>query len=455
MKLPTIPVQSIKQNSESVLIWLRTKALSAFKTKALLAVNAVRDLQSQANKNTRTGLEKNAPIVLTLFDTLPGSVKRIAPLLPWLFLILFTLNLFNFFEKSPPTIKAQDQNIVLINPDIQKMISTGEASVGPYIEVIKVSGRIDFHESYLARIGANVTGRVSEMLAIPGQMVKQGDVLAQITSIELTQSQLAFLKARNTSDLAERAAERAKLLFKEDVIPLAEMQRRESEASNAKAEFRASQDQLIVQGMNKNSINRLAKTGNIESINNVTATLAGEVVERKINRGQVVQPSDALFTIANMDTLWAIAQVPETNAPLIKKGQKTQIQVSALNNKTTEANISFVSSIVNPETRTVVVRAEVDNTNRQLKPGMLASMLVESEPIETLTVPAEAIIRDGNSDYVFIKVSDEVFRMIPVKAGQEGKGIRPIYSGIEAGQVIAIKGAYHLNTERKRQLSGG
>ena len=172
---------------------------------------------------------------------------------------------------------------------------------------------------------------------------------------ELTQSQLSFLKARNTSDLAERSAERARILFKEDVIPLAEMQRRESEASNAKAELRASQDQLIVQGMNKNSINRLAKTGIIESINNVTATIPGEVVERKINKGQVVQPSDALFTIANLDTLWAIAQVPETNAPLIKKGQKSDIQVNALNSKMIEAKVSFVSSIVNPETRTVTV----------------------------------------------------------------------------------------------------
>jgi cobalt-zinc-cadmium efflux system membrane fusion protein len=207
--------------------------------------------------------------------------------------------------------------------------------------------------------------------------------------------------------------------------------------------------------MNKASINRLAKTGVIESINNVTATIPGEVVERKINKGQVVQPSDALYTIANLDILWAIAQVPETNAPLIKKGQKSEIQVSALNNKKIEADISYVSSIVNPETRTVVVRAEIDNTNRQLKPGMLATMLVESEPVDILTVPSEAVVRDDNTDHVFVKINNETYKMVHVKVGPEGKGQRPIYSGIEPGQVIVVKGAYHLNTERKRQLSGG
>ena len=450
MKLPMLPkppLDAIKQITSAGYMW----AINQSK----MIINAIKNFQEQANKNTRAWLSTTAPIILELFDKLPKFVRNIAPFVPWVFLLVFTLNLFDVFEKTPQAIKAQDPSIVIINPEVQKMIAEGEAVVGPYIEVIRVSGRIDFHESHLARIGANVTGRVAQMHAIPGQVVKQGDILAQITSTELTQSQLAYLKARNASDLAERAAERARILYKEDVIALAEMQRRESEASNAKAELRASQDQLIVQGMNKASINRLAKTGVIESINNVTATIPGEVVERKINKGQVVQPSDALYTIANLDVLWAIAQVPETNAPLIKKGQKSEIQVNALNNKKIESEISYVSSIVNPETRTVVVRAEIDNTNRQLKPGMLATMLVESEPVDILTVPSEAIVRDDNTDHVFVKVNNETFKMVHVKAGPEGKGQRPIYSGIEAGQVIAIKGAYHLNTERKRQLSGG
>lgn len=193
--------------------------------------------------------------------------------------------------------------MIVVNEDLRKMISDGKAQVLPFVEELRASGRIDFNERFLARIGANVTGRASEILAVPGQQVKQGDILAKITSTELTQSQLAYLKAKSASQLAEQAANRAKILYKEDVIALAELQRREAEASSAKAEFRAANDQLKVQEMDQANIDKLAKSGVIESINNVIATIPGEIVERKINRGQVVKPSDALFTVADISTL--------------------------------------------------------------------------------------------------------------------------------------------------------
>ena len=204
MKLPTfskLPMDAIKQTASTGYSWVINQ------TK--LIINSIKNFQAVANKNTRAWLSGSAPIILELFDKLPKSIRNVAPFVPWVFLLVFTLNLFDVFEKTPQAIKAQDPSIVIINPEVQKMLAEGEAVVGPYIEVIRVSGRIDFHESHLARIGANVTGRVAEMHAIPGQVVKQGDILAQITSTELTQSQLAYLKARNASDLAERAAERS------------------------------------------------------------------------------------------------------------------------------------------------------------------------------------------------------------------------------------------------------
>ncbi len=131
---------------------------------------------------------------------------------------------------------------------------------------------------------------------------------------------MAYLKAKSARQLADQTANRAKILYKEDVIALAELQRREAESSSAKAEVRATNDQLRVQGMDQVSIDKLAKSGVIESINNVIAIIPGEIVERKINKGQVVQPSDALFTVADLDTLWVISEVPESNLYLIRKG---------------------------------------------------------------------------------------------------------------------------------------
>ena len=395
------------------------------------------------------------PAVTSRYDVSPEWFKRGLFYLPWLCTFVITLNYFNVFDRSPTIKSVQDPNVVVVNDDLHKMIADGKVQIAPFIEELRASGRIDFNELFLSRIGANVTGRVSEILAVPGQMVKQGDLLAKITSTELTQSQLAYLKAKSASQLADQAANRAKILFKEDVIALAELQKRDAESSSARAEYRAANDQLRVQGMDQASIDRLAKSGVIESINNVIATIPGEIVERKINKGQVVQPADALFTVADLSSLWAISEVPESNAYLIRKGQKASLVIPALRNQEIEGTVAHVDSIVNPQTRTVVVRMELPNKEGQIKPGMLATMLIESQPIEKLVVPVGAVVREDNHDHVFVRLDDDLYRMVPVKLGPEGRGYRPVISGLKDGQEIATEGAYHLNTERKRQLSGG
>ena len=396
-----------------------------------------------------------APAVATRYDGSPRWLKKGIFYLPWFCVFIIILNYFNVFDRKPTIKSVQDPNVVVVNQDLRKIITDGKVQISPFVEELRASGRIDFNELFLSRIGANVTGRVSDILAVPGQIVKQGDVLAKITSTELTQSQLAYLKARSASQLADQAANRAKILYKEDVIALAELQRREAESSSAKAEFRATNDQLRVQGMDQASIDKLAKSGVIESINNVVATIPGEIVERKINKGQVVQPADALFTVADLSTLWAISEVPESNSYLIHKGQKATLIIPALRNQDIEGTVAHVDSIVNPQTRTVVVRMELANKEGQIKPGMLATMLIESQPMDKLVVPVGAVVREDNHDHVFVRMDDDLYRMVQVKLGPEGKGYRPVISGLKDGQEIAIEGAYHLNTERKRQLSGG
>ncbi len=397
----------------------------------------------------------HAPAIATRYDGSPQWLKKGMFYLPWICIFIIVLNYFNVFDSRPTVKSVQDPNAVVVNEDLRKIIADGKAQISPFVEELRASGRIDFNELFLSRIGANVTGRVSDILAVPGQIVKQGDVLAKITSTELTQSQLSYLKAKSASQLADQAANRAKIMYKEDVIALAELQRREAESNSAKAEFRAANDQLRVQGMDQASIDKLAKSGVIESINNVVATIPGEIVERKINKGQVVQPADALFTVADLSTLWAISEVPESNSYLIHKGQKASLIIPALRNQQIEGIVAHVDSIVNPQTRTVVVRMELANKEGQIKPGMLATMLIESQPMDKLVVPVGAVVREDNHDHVFVRLDDDLYRMVEVKLGPEGKGYRPVISGLKEGQEIAVEGAYHLNTERKRQLSGG
>lgn len=429
------------------------KILSAMGSARQKTFGGVIENQGKLYQSLHDQVERNTPVVTSWYDKLPRFFKQIVFVLPWIIGGFLVLNYLNFFDKAPVIKSVQDPNVVIVSPDLRNLIVDGTVQISPFVEEVRASGRIDFNELFLSKIGANVTGRVTDILAIPGQTVKQGDVLARIISTELTQSQLAYLKAKSMSQLADQAANRARILYKEDVIALAELQRREAESKSARAEFRAANDELRVFGMDQASIDRLSQSGVIESINQVKATIPGEIVERKINKGQVVQPSDGLFTIADLSTLWAISEVPESNSYFIRKGQKATVIIPALRNQEIEGIVKHVDSIVNPQTRTVVVRMEIMNRTGLIKPGMLATMLIESQATEKLVVPVSAVIREDNQDHVFIRLSDDKYRMITVKLEPEGKGYRPVIAGLTQGQEIVLNGAYHLNTERKRQLN--
>jgi cobalt-zinc-cadmium efflux system membrane fusion protein len=296
---------------------------------------------------------------------------------------------------------------------------------------------------------------VTEIDAWLGQEVRKGDVLAKLNSSELSEQQLAYLKARAQLELNRRNAERAKALFEADVIGAAELQRRESEYKISQAETRAAADQLQLLGVSAGAIERLGKQGEINSVTPVVSTLTGVVVERKLAQGQVVQPADALFVVADLSRVWALAQVPEQQVNLVKAGQNVNIEVPALGNEKLTGKLIFVGQTIDPETRTVLVRTELDNREGRLKPAMLASMLIESKPVERLVVPASAVVRESDEDHVFVVEGDGLFRLLKVKLGPEQGGVRTVLGGLKGGENVVVEGAFHLNNERNRKEMEG
>ncbi len=331
---------------------------------------------------------------------------------------------------------------------LQAQIKVAEVVSQEMSDTLRAAGQIDFDEQALTRIGASVTGRVTQIQATLGQVVNKGDTLALINSSELSGSQLAYLKARSEKELHRRNMERAKTLFEADVISAAELNRRESEYEIASAETRAAQDQLRVLGVSPKSIERLGSTGTIDSVASVMATIKGVVVERKIAAGQVVQPSDVLFAVADLSRVWAVAQVPEQQVGQVKVGQSVSIEVPALGHEKLLGKLIYVGQTVNPETRTVLVRTELDNKGGRLKPSMLASMLIESAPVQRLVVPITAVVRQDDTDHVFVELSANNFRLTAVKLAAEQNGQRVVLEGLKPGMRIVSDGAFHLNNHR-------
>ncbi|HYO26834.1 MAG TPA: efflux RND transporter periplasmic adaptor subunit [Azonexus sp.] len=350
---------------------------------------------------------------------------------------------------------ASDPALVAPGPDLLAQLKLATVTTQSVAETLRVAGRIDFDEQRLARIGATVTGRVTQIDALLGQAVSKGEVLARLNSSELSTQQLAYLKARAELELNRRNAERAKALFDADVIGAAELQRRQSEYQISVAETRAAADQLQLLGVSPAAIARLGSQGAVDSVVPVVATLGGAVVERRLAQGQVVQPADVLFVVADLSRLWAVAEVPEQQVSQVRTGQTVTIEVPALGNEKLNGKLIFVSQTINPETRTVLVRTELDNGDRRLKPAMLASMLIEGKPVERMVVPSSAVVRENDEDHVFIAEPEDAFRLVPVRLGPAQGGQRVVLSGLKGQERVVIDGAFHLNNERNRKEMEG
>ncbi len=375
------------------------------------------------------------------------------PLLPILIAVLLTAALSGCQDKEAPpaAVAPADPSLVTVPADFLQRLRVAPAGEGEATETLRVPARIEVDEQRVARIGATVTGRVTQIHATLGQRVKRGEQLATLHSTELSAAQLAYLKALSQAELQRRAVERAKLLFASDVIGAAELQKRESELAQAQAEMQASQGQLGVLGMSDSAMAKLAASRAVHSLSSITATLDGVVIERKVTPGQVVQPADALFTVADLSHVWLVAEVPEQQAALIKKGEAAQAEIPALNGKRIEGRLIYVADIVDPDRRTVTVRMDVDNADRMLKPEMLASMLIQGSPQRRLVVPASAVVREDNKDHVFVQLDGTRFQLRSVTLGQESNGYVPVQKGLKSGEPIVTEGAFHLNNERKRK----
>lgn len=349
---------------------------------------------------------------------------------------------------------ARDPRVVTIPAGITERIEIAVLDVSEVRELLRVPGRIEADGNRMARVGSPVNGRITDIQATVGQDVQRGRALATINSTELSAAQLAFLRAQSQRELAMRSAARAQQLFDADVIGAAELQRRQSELTMAEADLGASADQLKVLGMSGEAISRLAQSRSINSLAHVVATLSGTIIERKVTEGQVVQPATPVFLVADLSSVWVVADIPEQNAGAVQVGEDVAVEIAALPGRTVNGRLAFVSPVVNPDTRTVQARLDLPNPGREYKPDMLASVLIQGKPQRKVTVPAEAIVREDNRDYLFVKTGTDEFRLKPVQLGIEYQGRRVVLGGVREGESIVTTGAFHLNNERKRQSMG-
>jgi len=358
-------------------------------------------------------------------------------------------------EKPAPAAETKevvDPSLVTLTKELAANVRTGAVEELAFIDTLRIPGRIQVDEQYESRAGASITGRISTLDVNLGDEVKAGQRLAVIKSTELAQYQLSYIKASQQMQLQTKAVDRAKQLLEADVISLAELQRREGELNAANAELNAARDQLLVLGMPPTSIAQLGLHNSGMSTSQVNSKITGTVIARKARLGQVVAPAEELFVIADLSHVWAVAEIPEQQIAHIKEGQSLDIEVPALDDAELTGTLAFVGDIVNPATRTVMARANINNEKMLLKPDMLITILLEAKPEKVIAIPSTAVVRENNADHVFVQtLKPTQYKLLPVTLGRTYQGSREVLQGLQPGDQIVLDGAFHVNNERKRK----
>ncbi|MBX3320612.1 MAG: efflux RND transporter periplasmic adaptor subunit [Nitrospira sp.] len=314
-------------------------------------------------------------------------------------------------------------------------------------------GTIELDQRKTANVTTLVGGRASHVDADLGQEVEPGTVLATLDSREFADAQSAYLKAKAILYVVSRAYERAKVLLKEDIISVAEGQRREGEMVRAQAETREAHQRLRLMGMSDVQIKQLAQSRTVQSRVHIIAPFHGFVIARNIVIGEVVETTETLFVIADLSHMWVIADVPENDVPFLPakgtpRAQAVEVRLPSYPNEAFRGPITYVGNVVDPRTRTLRVRLELPNPDFKLKAEMYALIRIVLEPEEqALVVPQGAVQSRREKQFVFLQSGRATFEVRWVETGESNGEMTTIVKGLQEGDYIVTKNAFTLKSE--------
>ena len=309
------------------------------------------------------------------------------------------------------------------------------------------------NEHALANITTLVRGRVAEVHADLGQMVKPQQLLAVLHSGDLGLAQSAYLKARARRHVAEQAYQRAEYLYKEKVIGQAEAQRREGEMISVRAETQEAREGLRLLGMSDKEISTLERTQTIRSQVPIVAPFAGRVIARDLTKGEVVETTHKLFVVADLSTVWVLGNISEKDIAYMQRAaadpnQPVEVHVAAYPDQAFQGTVSYVGDVLDTATRTMAVRLILDNSDGHLKPEMFATIRVSSEPAsDVLVIPEAAIQHDRDRIFVFVQKEPGVFEARTVKLGEKNGAFAEVLEGLQEGETVVKEGAFTLKSE--------
>lgn len=343
----------------------------------------------------------------------------------------------------PPELPYFEDGVIRLPPAFAERIglrtkAVAQTDISP---VLHVTGVLEFDEQRIAAVGSRISGRVKEVRVIEGTKVKIGDTLATLESAELGKAQAEILAVQARADVAGSDAARKKKLLDEGIASQRSLELASSETSITAAELRAAKQRVQALGGS-------AGKGSL-GVMSLTSPIEGDVVKVHVFRGQAVEPSYTAFTIADRNSLWVRLSVFEGEVGNIRVGDTVEISPQVASEEVLTGKVTFISTVLDPVTRSAEVRVIVPNEAGKLRVGQAvnANIRPSAASKRALAVPRSALVQVDGKPTVFVAIDDTGVVPKPVELGIQGADLVEIKAGLNEGDKVVTDGVFALKSE--------
>ena len=360
-------------------------------------------------------------------------------------------------ETAPQDVNVEQQYVALSDKQAASL-KTIAAEQRSFRTLKNAVGSIDFNQNMLVQAFTSNPGRIVDTPLNVGDEVAKGDRLFTIDSPDLLQAESSLLAAAGVLELQTRTLARVRQLLKTGGGAQKDVDQATSDQQTAEGNYKAGRDAVRIFGKTDAEIDRIVADRKVDSILVVPSPISGRIIARNAAPGLFVQPGNAPapYSLADISTMWMVANVIETDAPAYRIGQPVEVRVPAYPNEVFRGRVTTLGLNIDPNSHRQLVRSVIDDPQHKLRAGMLASFTIETEPPKpSVSVPLDAIVREGDGTMtVWVTTDGRKFDRRTVTIGMEQDGWRQILNGLAAGEKVASTGAIFLSNKFANAATG-
>ncbi len=351
--------------------------------------------------------------------------------------------------ESPLAKAAADYNFLDLTEKQASGLKPKPVEMASFSSQLAAYGSIDFNENSAVQVFTPYQGKILQSFADLGDFVSKGQPLFTVDSSDLAQAESTLLSAKGVFDQSSATLNRAKDLYQMRSISLKELEQNTADQNAAEASLKAAREGVRIFGKTTADIQRIETERKLDAVLVVNSPISGQVVTRNAQPGLLVQPGNnpAPYVVADVLNKWLIINASEEDSTKLHAGQELDVKVPVLPQESFKGRIKVVGSIVDPNTRTVLVRADISDPKRILRSGMYATYLVKGDKVvKGLGVPEDAVVREGDGTMsVWVTEDGRHWVSRTVTLGLKSNGLVQVTSGLEEGEKIATTGAIFLS----------